>query len=79
MSFKTKFHLRQLRPSKTHFIFKKIYSEKRLLSSINGKSVLQQKTFIKKKEPTMNQHPPARNEGWMVSGQETVFCWVPAP
>jgi hypothetical protein len=28
-------------------------------------------------EPT---HPPsAPNEGWMVSGQETVFCWVPVP
>ncbi len=28
---------------------------------------------------TMNQHPPAHHEGWMVSGQETVFCWVPVP
>jgi hypothetical protein len=24
----------------------------------------------------VNQHPPAHFEGWMVSGQETVFCWV---
>jgi hypothetical protein len=22
---------------------------------------------------------PAHHEGWMVSGQETVFCWVPVP
>jgi hypothetical protein len=28
---------------------------------------------------TVNQHPPAQHEGWMVSGQETVFCWVPVP
>jgi hypothetical protein len=28
---------------------------------------------------TVNQHPPAHHEGWMVSGQETVFCWVPVP
>ncbi len=25
---------------------------------------------------TVNQHPQAHHEGWMVSGQETVFCWV---
>jgi hypothetical protein len=25
---------------------------------------------------SIHQHP---NEGWMVSGQETVFCWVPVP
>ncbi len=25
----------------------------------------------------VNQHPPAHHEGWMVSGEETVFCWVP--
>jgi len=24
--------------------------------------------------PTSTNH-----EGWMLSGQETVFCWVPAP
>jgi len=23
---------------------------------------------------TTNQHPPEYHEGWMVSGQETVFC-----
>jgi hypothetical protein len=23
--------------------------------------------------------PPVHNEGWMVSGQETVFCPVPVP
>ncbi len=28
--------------------------------------------------PTVNQHPPAHHEGWMVSGQETVLCWVRA-
>jgi len=28
---------------------------------------------------TVNQHAPAQGEGWMVSGQETVFCWVPVP
>jgi hypothetical protein len=28
---------------------------------------------------TMNQHPPVHHEGWMISGQETVFCWVPVP
>jgi hypothetical protein len=26
---------------------------------------------------TVNQHPPAHHEGWMGSGQETIFCWVP--
>ncbi len=27
---------------------------------------------------TVNQqHPPVHHEGWMVSGEETVFCWVP--
>ncbi len=28
---------------------------------------------------TVNQYPPVHHEGWMVSGQETVFCWVPVP
>jgi len=28
---------------------------------------------------TVNQHPPPHHEGWMVSGQETIFCWVPVP
>jgi hypothetical protein len=28
---------------------------------------------------TVNQHPPAHLEGWMISGQETVFCWVSVP
>jgi len=28
----------------------------------------------------MKQHSPVHHdEGWMVSGQETVFCWVPVP
>jgi len=26
---------------------------------------------------TVNQHPPVHHEGWMVHGQETVFCWAP--
>jgi hypothetical protein len=26
---------------------------------------------------TLNQHPPAHHVGWMISGQEIVFCWVP--
>jgi hypothetical protein len=26
-----------------------------------------------------NQYPPVDHEGWMVSGQETVFCWVAVP
>jgi hypothetical protein len=39
--------------------------------------------FIKEKSThpegaTVNQHPPAHPQGWMLSGQETVFCWVPA-
>jgi len=25
---------------------------------------------------TVNRHRPGRHEGWMVSGQETVFCWL---
>jgi hypothetical protein len=25
----------------------------------------------------VNQQPPALHEGWMVSGQETLFYWVP--
>jgi hypothetical protein len=28
---------------------------------------------------SVNQHQPVHQEGWMVSGQETVFCWVPVP
>jgi hypothetical protein len=28
---------------------------------------------------TVNQHPPVHREGWMVSGQETIFRWVPVP
>jgi hypothetical protein len=24
-------------------------------------------------------NPPAHHEGWMLSGQETVFCWAPVP
>jgi len=28
---------------------------------------------------TVNGHAPAHHEGWMVSGQETIFCWVPVP
>ncbi len=28
---------------------------------------------------TVNQHPPAHCEGWMVGGQEIVFWWVPVP
>jgi len=39
--------------------------------------------WIPVKEPplyiTANQHPPAHHEGWMVSGAETVFCWIPVP
>jgi len=27
----------------------------------------------------VKQHPPEHHEGWMVSGQETVLCWVPVP
>jgi len=28
---------------------------------------------------TVNQHPPVHREGWMVSGKETIFRWVPVP
>jgi len=28
---------------------------------------------------TVNQHPPVHRKRWMVSGQETVICWVPVP
>jgi len=28
---------------------------------------------------TVNQHPSVHHEGWMVSGQETAFYWVPVP
>jgi len=37
------------------------------------------KTMKGQNSATVNQHPPAHREGWMVSGQETVFCWVPVP
>ncbi len=36
--------------------------------------------FFLKKLPRMrrvNQHPQAHNEGWMLSRQETIFCWIP--
>jgi hypothetical protein len=36
-------------------------------------------TTYKKSPATVNQHPPVHYEGWMVSSQETVFCWVPVP
>jgi hypothetical protein len=37
-------------------------------------------TTYKKSPATVNQqHPPVQHEGWMVSRQETVFCWVPVP
>jgi hypothetical protein len=36
-------------------------------------------TTYKKSPATVNQHPPVHHEGWMVSSQETVFCWVPVP
>jgi len=29
--------------------------------------------------PTVNQNLLVHHEGWMVSGQPTVFCWLPAP
>jgi hypothetical protein len=64
---------------KKSFHFQFFSSKKRSLSPINGKSVVQQKSFSKKKEATVNQHPTTHDEGWMVSGQETVFCRVPAP
>ncbi len=25
----------------------------------------------------VNQHPQAHDEGWMLSGEETIFCWIP--
>jgi hypothetical protein len=28
---------------------------------------------------TVNQHLPAHHEGWMVNGEETVFCRIPGP
>jgi hypothetical protein len=28
---------------------------------------------------TANPHSPVHHEGWMISGQETVFCWVSVP
>jgi hypothetical protein len=30
-------------------------------------------------QATVNQHPPVHHEGWMISGKETVFCWLPVP
>jgi hypothetical protein len=30
-------------------------------------------------QPQVNQHPRANREGWIVSDQETVFCWVTVP
>jgi hypothetical protein len=27
--------------------------------------------------PRVKQYPPVHQEGWMISGQETVYCWVP--
>ncbi len=35
--------------------------------------------FLEIKIQFVNQHPPVHHEGWMISGQETVFCWVPVP
>jgi len=31
---------------------------------------------------TVNQHPPVQptvRDGWMISGKETVFCWISVP
>jgi hypothetical protein len=33
---------------------------------------------VTKQGPEWAQHP-MKDEGWMVSGQKTVFCWVPVP
>jgi hypothetical protein len=35
----------------------------------------EKKMVNKERMAIMNQHP----KGWMVSGQERVFCWVPVP
>jgi hypothetical protein len=37
------------------------------------------KKFVPYKLAKVNQHPPVYHEGWMISCQETVFCWLPVP
>jgi hypothetical protein len=47
-----------------------------------SKMTLDEEMMYKKSlysQPQVNQHPPAHHEGWMVSGQATVFCWVTVP
>jgi hypothetical protein len=45
----------------------------------NGFQVFENSQRSGKEWAIMNQHPPAHHEGWMISDQETVFCWVSVP
>jgi hypothetical protein len=51
-------------------------------STQHGKSRYHRESAYDEKEwskECRNQHPPMHHEGWTVSGQKTVFCWVPVP
>jgi hypothetical protein len=37
------------------------------------------KWILETSQPVWTSNPPVHHKGWMISGQETVFCWVPVP
>jgi hypothetical protein len=43
------------------------------------KSLKDRRRRIGAKGMRVNQHPLAHHKGWMVSGEETIFCWLPVP
>ncbi len=45
---------------------------------IENRVLLRMRAYWTKGQPwvSLSQHSPVQHEGWMISGQETVFCWV---
>jgi len=36
-------------------------------------------SLCKRMKARVNQHPPVHHEGWMVSAQDIILCWVRVP
>jgi hypothetical protein len=51
------------------------YKHAHLLNEINL-STKEKPCTVQPRSARVNQHAPVDREGWMASGQETVFCWV---
>jgi hypothetical protein len=56
-----------------------VRSRPRIFVTARSRPHLLSRLGIKVMLGTVNQHPPVHHEGWMRSGQETVFCWVSVP